>query len=446
MIASSVNESLLADLDSVQARLAERYLRVESMAALGRRYAKDVEVFAECGAGDSLCVRIRLASSRSAEDEGVISYLIARINNVHLLFGGARLVVAAPASVAGALRLRLEPESRMKEIYGEGLRVEFATEATLEGLVSRGRAAPAGAGERSRTARVVGMDIGGTNVKTVLYERGAILKQDIRKTPILNAPSTDALVEELVEAVGSIAEGEAGGIGICWPAPVVDGRIVTPIKIPNINRSEGLDRIGGLRSLLEERLGLPVSILNDGAAGALSIAKTNGLTDALCIGLGYSVAAGFISSKGGTLPQMELCAATMGFEGGAPRKVREFLSLKFGIPYIAEQLGLRLEGATSLEKAEYLVNLSKSEYTEQIGCVFVMLGMYLAEMIASAYDILGMRRTAVFGGLTKNELILKSAERWLKTAYGDLPMEFINTKIDNQFINAVGAALSILEG
>ncbi len=448
MAASSVNGDILSDLDSVQEMLRAKYIRLDSMAVLDVKYRLDADIAFQSGVG-SLAVQVGAPFVRVSGDGFFLAYILAKINNLHLAFGGPRLIIAAEPPLLSLLRMRFQPESRMREIYGDSLRVEFVPESLLGGFAVDAGTRPRGAAippPAAQPGRVVGVDIGGTNVKSILYENGAILRRDIRKTPILEASSTDLLVDELVETVRAVSGPELRGVGIAWPAPLVDGRIVTPIKIPNIYAAEKLSRVSDLRRLLGERLGLPVTLLNDGVAGALSIARTNGFSDTLCIGLGYSVSAGFISSSGGMLPQMELCAATIGFEDGTAKKVRDFLSLKFGIPAIAQRLSLHLEGQTSLEQAEYLVNMSMREYTDRIGYVFTLLGMYLAEMIAFAHNILAMKNAAVFGGLTKNELVVASAQRWLATAHSELPVKFINTKVDNQFINAVGAAISALEG
>lgn len=444
MTAAGINETILSDLDAIQERLCERYMALESMALLRRRYGTRVGLRYALRDGALI---VGAVMDRAGDDEAVLSYLLASINNLHLAFCTRELVIACDPILGGRIKERFVPESRILEIYGDSLKVNFLPLTSFDGLFREtgDPAGPEASLPRPSRERVVGVDIGGTKVKSILYDGSGILKQDIRETPILEAPSTERLIEELAELVGGLADSRTSAVGIAWPAPIVDGRIVTPIKIPALFKAEGLVRIAGLRELLGTRLGLPLTILNDGAAGALSIARMGNLVDTLCIGLGYSVSAGFIDARGKMNPQMELCAATLGFEGQRPVKVRDYLSLKFGVPAIAKSLGFTLSGKTSLEQAQSLVAMSIEEYTEEAAFVFTLLGMYLAEMIASAHGLLGMRSAAVFGGLTKNPLIVPSAERWLAKAHPDMPIRLINTKADNQFVNAIGAAISAME-
>jgi len=455
---TSANERLLAELARVQNRLSVHFSRFRSMAELSRSECKGLLAVPKRDEdGNGLTVRIRNLTGREL-DKISFDYLEARINNLHLANGGARLTIQANLDTIEILKRNHVNDPRMKEIYGDQLQVVFITEDPLSAMIGDNEV-PAGVvgtyvhgsknhDHRPRAVRprlVVGMDIGGTNIKTILFRDGGIARHDIRKPMILEAKTTEMLLEGLCEALTQIDGAGAEGIGIAWPAPIINGKIVTPIKLPNIYSGEGLSRISDLGSLISRRLGIPTIILNDGAAGALSIARNNGLVDTLCIGLGYSVSAGYISADGNLSPQMELCAAVLGFQDGTAKKVRDFLSLKFGIPAIADMLDLPLVGTTSLEKAEYLVNLSLTEYTEKIGEVFILLGMYLAEMIASTHDIIPMRNAAIFGGLSKNALVVASASRWLKHNHPNIDVKFINTGIDNQFVNAVGAAYAAVD-
>jgi len=107
--------------------------------------------------------------------------------------------------------------------------------------------------------RLIGVDVGGTKVSVAVLEGGRLSEPRIRPTAL---ESSDALVDQLVEAVG--AEGPATAVGLGVPS-VIDfatGTARSSVNIP----LQGVP----LRHLLTERLGIPTFVDNDATVAALA--------------------------------------------------------------------------------------------------------------------------------------------------------------------------------
>ena len=67
---------------------------------------------------------------------------------------------------------------------------------------------------------------------------------------------------------------------------MVEEKIVTRIKIEHFTHNpEDFEPIVNLAETLSKRLVLPVHIINDGKAGALTVSRLTNTTDVLCLGL-----------------------------------------------------------------------------------------------------------------------------------------------------------------
>ena len=108
---------------------------------------------------------------------------------------------------------------------------------------------------------VVGVDLGGTKVAAA-----ALVGRELSDSSLLqtDCSSSDAVVDQLVEVVGSARPQGLDAVGIGVPS-VVDfetGRVVSSVNIPLADLS--------LREVLGERLGVPVFVDNDATVAALA--------------------------------------------------------------------------------------------------------------------------------------------------------------------------------
>jgi glucokinase len=109
---------------------------------------------------------------------------------------------------------------------------------------------------------VIGVDVGGTKIlAAVLDAQGNLGRQSVRATELR---SQDHLVEALGDAVDDLRDGTTEAVGLGLPSRL-DSRLGWVYGSVNIPLQE-ID----LRDRLEERLGLPVALENDGNAAALA--------------------------------------------------------------------------------------------------------------------------------------------------------------------------------
>ncbi len=136
---------------------------------------------------------------------------------------------------------------------------------------------------------VIGIDLGGTKILAGVVERpGRIGTRIERATP---KESQAELLDALVEMVDELRTDEIAAVGFGAPARidprtgVAYGAVNTPLQ--NIRLAE----------VMEERLEMPVRVINDGSAAALaefSLGAGRGAQDVVLLTLGTGVGGGFI--------------------------------------------------------------------------------------------------------------------------------------------------------
>jgi len=142
--------------------------------------------------------------------------------------------------------------------------------------------------------RVIGVDLGGTKIATGSIDlEGEVHGRHEMPTP---TESQNALLDGITGAVEQLADGSVGAVGIGIPS-VIDpatGKALGSVNIPL--------RDVALADVLQERLGLPVVIGNDGNMAALAewkLGAARDVGDMVMLTLGTGVGGGVVS--GGSL-------------------------------------------------------------------------------------------------------------------------------------------------
>jgi glucokinase len=136
----------------------------------------------------------------------------------------------------------------------------------------------------------IGVDVGGTKVAVAVLADGELDRHTVRPTA---AGESTALLDEVCALVESVRDADARAVGVGVPS-VIDfeaGRIRTSVNVPLADLP--------LRSLLEERLGLPAFVDNDANVAALAEACEGGeiaVDNLVMLTVGTGVGGGIVAN------------------------------------------------------------------------------------------------------------------------------------------------------
>jgi glucokinase len=129
--------------------------------------------------------------------------------------------------------------------------------------------------------RLIGVDVGGTKVSVAVLEDGRLSDPTITPTDL---SSSDALVEQLVAAIGAAGPATAVGIGVPSVIDFATGTARSSVNIP----LQGVP----LRHTLTERLGIPTFVDNDATVAALAEAHDDDMRPLADIVVMFTVGTG----------------------------------------------------------------------------------------------------------------------------------------------------------
>lgn len=107
---------------------------------------------------------------------------------------------------------------------------------------------------------LVGVDLGGTNVRAGLVQNGKIVS--LHKRPISSQAEQNVIVDEVCETIATVLTPKVRGIGLCAPSMIKDGVIYSTANIPSWRKVP-------LQKILEKRFGIPSHMNNDAKCFAL---------------------------------------------------------------------------------------------------------------------------------------------------------------------------------
>jgi glucokinase len=184
---------------------------------------------------------------------------------------------------------------------------------------------------------VVGIDLGGTNVRAGLVAGGRL--RDVRTAPIRSRGSMEDVLEDIFGVVDAVMRDEVAGLGAGVPS-VIDLKTGTVYDVQNIPSWTKVP----LKARLEERYQRPVNVNNDAnafAAGEKHFGKIAPYDSAVGLIVGTGLGAGIIAN--GRLYSGANCGA--GEFGMLPYLDRDFEA------YASGQFFERVHGLTGRELA-----------------------------------------------------------------------------------------------
>lgn len=141
--------------------------------------------------------------------------------------------------------------------------------------------------------RVAAIDIGGTAIKSGIFEDGGAPTL-VREVPTLSKQGVDALIDQICELVRSYGPVDRVGVSCTGQVDARRGMIVFA--------SEAIPGFSGtpLRERLEQGLGLPVTIDNDvncAAMGEAHFGAGRDLEDFICLTIGTGIGGAIVIGK-----------------------------------------------------------------------------------------------------------------------------------------------------
>jgi len=240
---------------------------------------------------------------------------------------------------------------------------------------------------------IIGVDIGGTNIRAGLILNNKIIKKTEVKTE--TSKGKNAVIENIVKAVNSVMTKNVAGIGIGSPGPLdhKKGIIINPKNIPfkNIN----------LKVILEKKFRVPVFVDNDANCFTLGEAlygsgKKHNCVIGLTIGTG--VGGGIVINKKifhGRMNAGELGHTSINFNGikskcGNIGCLEEYVSAR-GIMRIAKGM----KAKTPLDVYELALKGNKKAIK-----VFEKMGFYLGIGVVNFVNIFDPDVIIIGGGIS----------------------------------------------
>jgi glucokinase len=269
--------------------------------------------------------------------------------------------------------------------------------------------------------RLIGVDVGGTKVSVAVLEDGVLSDPVLSPT---EQSSSDALVDQLAEAIEDACPASAVGIGVPSVIDFATGTARTSVNIP----LQGVP----LRRQLTERLGIPVFVDNDATVAALAEAHDDDLNliaeSLVMITVGTGVGGGIVIGgriyRGATGAAPELGHILIGADltDGAPAAA-DRQPHHASLEYLAAGRALdRLGAERNLGDGHAVVEAAADGNDDALECMRI-LGERLGVGIANVVNIFDPELVVIGGGVSvAAELLLgparESASRFILPGVG----------------------------
>lgn len=263
---------------------------------------------------------------------------------------------------------------------------------------------------------IIGVDLGGTNVRSAVVDAKGCISHHA-KIRVAGRGSAEQVVDRVVECVhrtmDGCGRGNVRGIGVGTPGLII-AETGTVVFAPNVPGWVDLP----LKTILEDRLGLPVVIENDANAAALGehwIGAGAGFRHMICITLGTGVGGAIIldnriwrgaNGAGGEVGHMTVVEDGVRCGCGAPGCLEAYASA----PAIARQARQALkDGQTSRltdlcgsdpEKIDAAMVAQAAREGDPVACeVMRRAGTLLGIAVSSLTNLLNPELFVICGGV-----------------------------------------------
>lgn len=273
------------------------------------------------------------------------------------------------------------------------------------------------------TPPAIGIDIGGTTIKSAIIQNGRVLAHGaVIDTQLF--PQADALLAEMLRVIAELrgAHPEVAAVGVGLPGLVdsVNGIVHTLTNVPGWSEVP-------LRALLAERTGLPTIIENDARAMAYGEWKYGAARNGrhvLCITLGTGVGGAFILDgrlyRGAQLAAGEIGHASIDYRGlpgpyGNPGGLEEYV----GNLQIADRAAQLYRAAGREVSAENCAPLGLAESARRGDAIALGLwdavGVEIGAALVNVIWLLNPDAIVIGGGVAKaGDLVFTPIRRTIR--------------------------------
>ncbi len=191
------------------------------------------------------------------------------------------------------------------------------------------------------------------------------------------------------------------------------------------------DEIKNLFLRIQEEMGVPLAIINDGdvtaLAGAMSL-EDNGI---LGIAMGSSEAAGYVNTTGRIMGWLnELAFAPIDYSPNAPTEEWSG-DIGCGASYFSQQCVFRLAPLAGINIPETLTDAAKLKFVQEkleaghkgAAKIWESIGIYLGYTLAHYADFYDLKHVLILGRCTSGlggDLIIENAQKILKEEFPEL--------------------------
>jgi glucokinase len=260
---------------------------------------------------------------------------------------------------------------------------------------------------------IIGVDIGGTKINTILVDKNFKKIRKIR-LPTEAKKGRSMLINNILDMINFVSSGipkqKIIGIGIGVPGFICENKI---LDLPNIPKCKNLN----LKNIVEKKTKLKTLIENDSNCMALAefLFKYNKLNNLVCLTIGTGVGSGIIinkklyTGKGNAAELGHMIIQQNGLKCNCGNKgcLEEYISAR-AIVRTAKKLKLKETNVIKIQQ------LAKKGNKKSIR-VYEIIGKYLAIGLSNIIKILDPDIILIGGGVSNSkDLLLKPALKELK--------------------------------
>ena len=313
---------------------------------------------------------------------------------------------------------------------------------------------------------LVGIDIGGTNIKIGIIRTGtqfAVLKKI--SMPTNPADPAEKMVQRMAEAAKKLIAETAQkpiGVGVGCPG-LIDPKSGMVKKSPNLPNLPHYP----LRDRLQAQLGLDVEIQNDANAAALGeflFGPSKGINNLILLTLGTGVGGGIVADghllEGADNAAGELGHVKVEFTDGHPCACGKAGCLEAyagaaGIARIANDVGATAGSAVGAASAAGAKRFDTRALADAANAgnapaqkTFFIVGQYLGRAIANLIDTFNPEKVVIGGGASATMELLRPGIHQAVEEYASFPETLSRVQIERSAfpddINVIGAAATWL--